>query len=236
MLGRTLGTIGDVGPASDGEQQPSLIDRRRAQARRRPSEAYLRRRHDLELAAAAVMRRKGYHAMTLRDIADEVGTDRASVYYYIAGKEELLADLVLAALLENAAEFAAIAQSTATAGAKVRACMAVLMRQFDRHFPYLYVWIHQDFATLDGIDRSKLERLVELSQQEFEFIEELVGEAIGSGEFSTTLPVGVVTQSIVGLVAWTHRWYEPGRGLPPQHLADGLADIALVGLIRRTDH
>jgi TetR/AcrR family transcriptional regulator, cholesterol catabolism regulator len=76
----------------------------------------------------------------------------------------------------------------------------------------------------------RLERIVDLSQRGFEFIEHLVGEGIAAGEFVTPLPAGVVAQSPVGLVAWTFRWYEPGHTPSADQLADGLADIALRGL------
>jgi hypothetical protein len=68
----------------DSAPARSRIERRRREAREQPSESYLRRRHELELAAA-VMRRKGFHGMTLRDLADEVGEKRAGIYYYVAG-------------------------------------------------------------------------------------------------------------------------------------------------------
>jgi AcrR family transcriptional regulator len=221
--------VSTPGDASTAPTQ-SRIDRRRREAREQPSESYLRRRGELELAAAAVMRRKGFHDMTLRDLANEVGAERASIYYYVAGKEELLADMVLRALLENQAALHEIGARQASAAEKIRACIRVLMGQFDRHFPYLYIWVHQDLGRFEGIDKTELDRIVDLSQREFEFIERLVGEGVAAGEFVTSLPVGVVAQSLIGLVAWTYRWYEPGHTLSADLLADGLADIALRGL------
>lgn len=214
--------------AGDGTQ--SRIDRRRKQARKEPSAAYLRRRGELELAAAAVMKRKGFQDMTLGDLADEVGSDRASIYYYVGGKEELLADMVLNALLENEAALLDIASRGGSSADKLRGFIRVLMEQFDRHFPYLYIWVHQDLSRVEGIRQSELDRIVDLSQREFEFIERAVQEGVASGEFVTALPVGVVAQSIVGLVAWTYRWYEPGHALSADRLAEGLADLALSGL------
>jgi AcrR family transcriptional regulator len=177
-----------------------------------------------------VMRRKGFHDMTLRDLADEVGAERASIYYYVAGKEELLADMVLRALLENQAALGEISARQASAAEKIRAGIRVLMSAFDRHFPYLYIWVHEDLSHFEGIDKDVLDRIVDLSQREFEFIERLVGEGAAAGEFVTSLPVGIVAQSLIGLVAWTFRWYEPGHTLSADQLADGLADIALRGL------
>jgi AcrR family transcriptional regulator len=208
----------------------SRIDRRRTEARKQPSESYLRRRRELELAAASVMRRKGFHDMTLRDIADEIGGDRATIYYYVAGKEELLADMVLHALLENQESFAEIAQHTGPAADKIRSCIRVLMEQFDRHFPYLYIWVHQDLSRFEGIKQAELDRLIDLSQGEFEFVERLIRDGIASGELESPLPAGIVAQSIIGLVAWTYRWYEPGHRLTAGRLADGLADMVLRGL------
>ena len=168
--------------------------------------------------------------MTLRDLADEVGAERASIYYYVAGKEELLADMVLRALLENHAALDEVVARPEPAADRIRACIRLLMGQFDRHFPYLYIWVHEDLSRFDGIDQSTMDQIIDLSQREFEFIEHLVGEGIAAGEFATALPVGIVAQSVIGLVAWTFRWYEPGHTLSADQLADGLADIALRGL------
>lgn len=217
-------------PRADDAGGQSRIDRRRAEARKQPSESYLRRRHALELAAAAVMRRKGFHDMTLQDLAEEVGTDRASIYYYVAGKEELLADMVLRALIENQQALDEIAKRKDSAAEGLRACIRLFMGQFDRHFPYLYIWVQQDLSRCAGIKQQELDRLIDLSQREFDFVERLIGQGIAAGEFTTALPLGVVAQSIIGLVAWTYRWYEPGHGLDAAKLADGLADIALHGL------
>lgn len=181
-----------------GAEAGSHIDRRRSKARKRPSEEYLRRRAELELAATTVMRRKGFHDMTLRDVAEELGTDRASIYYYVAGKAELLADLVHRALLESDEDLTKVSTSEQSAADKLRAGIGVLMRRYDRHFPYLYNWVHEDFSRFGGMRQSDLDPIIDLSQRQFEFIEGFVQEAVTSGEFTTTLPVGVVAQSIIG--------------------------------------
>lgn len=224
-----------MGTASEDDtgDAGSSIDRRRRKARKRPSEAYLRRRTELEFAATAVMRRKGFHDMTLRDIAEELGADRASIYYYVAGKEELLADMVHGALLENDEALTRVAATGQSGADKLRAGINVLMAHYDRHFPYLYIWVHEDLSRFDSIKQSELDAIIDLSQRQFELIESFVAEAVSSGEFTTKLPVGVVAQSIIGLVAWTFRWYEPGHTLSAGDLADGLADIALSGLVTR---
>ena len=79
------------------------IAQRRALAREAGDTDYQQRRAELVAAAARVFRRKGFRAAKLQDIAAEVGIDRASVYYYVSGKDELFQDVVLEAVRDNVA-------------------------------------------------------------------------------------------------------------------------------------
>ena len=72
--------------------------------------------------------------------------------------------------------------------------------------------------------------MIDLSQQGYELVREVIAEGVGNGEFRSALPVGVLAQSAIGLVAWTYRWYEPGHELTAHEIADGLADLLLSGL------
>jgi AcrR family transcriptional regulator len=45
---------------------------------------------EIVAAAAKVFRTKGYHAATVRDIADEVGILKGSLYHHFESKEALL--------------------------------------------------------------------------------------------------------------------------------------------------
>jgi len=61
----------------------------------RPSTARRQQRWDEIVAAAErIFLRKGYAATTVRDIADEVGVQNGSLYYYIETKEDLLYEIL----------------------------------------------------------------------------------------------------------------------------------------------
>jgi len=213
-----------------GHPERSNIDRRRTRARSSPSPAYLNRRRELIDAAARVMSRKGVTETTLGDIAREAGTDRASIYYYVKGKEELLAELLRSALTANTESFREIVAQPGPASAKLRSIVHRWMASYDANFPYLYVWVYEDPSRLQGIDSAVLDEMIDLSQQGYELVREVIAEGVGNGEFRSALPVGVLAQSAIGLVAWTYRWYEPGHDLTAHEIADGLADLLLSGL------
>jgi AcrR family transcriptional regulator len=217
-------------PATPDPAPLSGIDRRRLKARSKPSQAYLDRRRELIEAAARVMSRKGISGTTLNDIAAEAGSDRASVYYYVASKEELLADVLRTATTENVAETERIAYGDAPPLDKLRGIVAAMMRAYDRHYPYLYVWVYEDPSRLEGLGSDAIDEIIDLSQAHFELVREVVADGLRSGALRSSLPAGVLTQTVIGLVAWTFRWYEPGHERTAEQVADGLADLLLAGL------
>jgi TetR/AcrR family transcriptional regulator, cholesterol catabolism regulator len=108
------------GEIGDGRAERSNIDRRRTRARSSPSPTYLNRRKELIDAAARVMSRKGVTETTLGDIAQEAGTDRASIYYYVNGKEERIAEMLRSALTADTESLREIAAGPGPASAKLR--------------------------------------------------------------------------------------------------------------------
>jgi hypothetical protein len=88
--------------------------------------------------------------------------------------------------------------------ASVKLCRIVhrWMASYDAH-PYLYAWVYEDPSRLQGIDSAVLDETIDLSQQGYELVREVIAEGVRGGEFRSVLPVGVLAQSAIGLVAWT---------------------------------
>ena len=78
-------TINDPGTSEQraGEQSTGTkLGERRSSARAEAAPAYRARREEIIAAAGQAFLAKGYRATSFRDIADAVGVDRASLYYY----------------------------------------------------------------------------------------------------------------------------------------------------------
>src|SRR6202012_1971689 len=89
--------------ALTGMGQSSNIGRRRAAAAEGGRENYAGRRAEIASAAAALFRERGYRRTSLAGIADAIGTERASLYYYFSTKEEILNEAVTSLVLANTA-------------------------------------------------------------------------------------------------------------------------------------
>ncbi len=86
----------------------SGISRRRAAALAEGGAAYAERRAEIIATAARIFREKGFRGASLADVAESLGTDRASLYYYIGSKEELFHEIVRGAAEANAQQAEAI--------------------------------------------------------------------------------------------------------------------------------
>src|SRR5690606_1499931 len=77
-----------------GGTQASVIARRRAERRQASGRRSDARWAEIVQGAGKVFRRLGYSQSTLEDVAAEVGINRATLYYYVGTKEELLVALL----------------------------------------------------------------------------------------------------------------------------------------------
>src|SRR5271155_6081792 len=75
---------------------------------------------DIVSAAAKVFRTKGYHAATVRDIADEVGILKGSLYHHFDSKEELLYLVVKEPIAQMYRTISEIAAADGTGTEKLR--------------------------------------------------------------------------------------------------------------------
>src|SRR5258707_7923333 len=112
---------------------------RRSNARSAGGEEYEKRRLVIISAAAAVFREKGYAAANGLDIATKAKMDRASLYYYYAGKQEIFRDMVGEAVTDNVLMAERIAASAETPANQLRQLIEGLFSSYARHYPYLFV-------------------------------------------------------------------------------------------------
>ena len=214
-----------------GVDGASAIARRRCQARREGGPGYLERRQQYLAAAAEVFRTKGYQAASMNDIAVRSGSDRASLYYYFASKQEIFTELVRRAAAENVAHAEAVAADEGRTVQRLRRLIVGLVESYERHYPYLHVYVQEDMRRLpegkSGAD-AELQTLGERYQRAVLAIAE---EGVGSGELRQDVDPAMLTFAVLGAVNWCHRWFVPGRRLTASQIGDSFADILLNGAV-----
>lgn len=202
----------------------SGIARRRAAALSENGPEYASKRSELIRAAAEVFRRKGYANATLNDIAAEVGSDRASLYYYVGSKEELFQECITETVVLNLDRAEAIVRQDIPPREKVRQLIAVLINSQVEHYPYMYVYVQEDMARADSLDNQWARGMVERTRRLERMFIETLADGVKAGEFRPDLSVTLMANSLFGMTQWTHRWWVPTEGAS-RYSADDLIEV-----------
>src|SRR5215831_10201376 len=181
---------------------------------------------DIVSAAAKVFRTKGYHAATVRDIADEVGLLKGSLYHHFDSKEELLYLVVKEPIAQMYRPMAEIAASDGRAGDKLCRAIAAHLEAFDRHYPHLFVYLRER----EAVKRRFREKIGFYPKDYERCWQQILCEGVESGEFRRDLDIQVASYGLLGMLNWLYKWYDPQGRLSVREVAEQFTSLALAGL------
>ncbi len=182
--------------------------------------------------AARVFAHKGYHSTTMRDLAAASGMSLAGMYYYVRGKEELLAriqercfDLVL-----EGGE-AAVAQAGSEPAERLQAFIRHHVTFFAAHMPEMKVLSHEA-ASLSG---EHLRLVATIKRRYVNLLEALLKDAAPD---ETAVDRNAAAYLLFGMMNWIYTWYHANGAIDPERLAGLIARIFLGGFLeaRSTVH
>jgi AcrR family transcriptional regulator len=208
----------------------SRIAQRRTAAIAEGGEAYTAKRAKLIEAAAQVFREKGYTTATINDIAERFGTDRATLYYYVGGKEQLLIECVSEVLDSNLEQGRRIVAGDGTVREKLTALIEITLRSYQDAYPYAYVYIQEDMTHIGSNSTAWAEKLVEKTRAFERLVFDLIEQGVADGSFRADLASSLVANALFGMMNWTHRWFVPGRRYDAQQLADVFLAVLFEGI------
>jgi len=219
-------------PSQPSDAPQSGIARRRQAAKREPNQEYVAKRAALVRAAADAFVEKGYDAVTLNDIAERLGTDRASLYYYVASKEELLQETVQGTIDANVKELERILKLDLSARDRLHQLIVVLVTSYEADYPYSYVYIQEDMRKVGSDDSPWAKQMTRQTRRVEAIAAKLIQEGIAAGELRDDVDPKLAANALFGMVNWTHRWFSPKRKLTAEEVADAFSAIFFDGFAR----
>jgi TetR/AcrR family transcriptional regulator, cholesterol catabolism regulator len=210
-------------PASD-------IARRRTERRLASGRKSDARWQQIVDGAAKVFQRLGYAQATLEDVAVEVGINRATLYYYVGTKEELLVSLLhkpiegMRAGLEAIVAEGRPARETLERG--LRAYVAAMADS-----PELFVFLGENIhKVMSGREASDIQHNADAYGR---ILAGVIAKGAKAGEFRRDVDPQLAMLGIIGMFNWTYRWFDPaGRKTLPE-VGDVFIDLALSSLTPR---
>jgi len=176
-------------------------------------------------AAAAVFAEHGVDGTSIKDVSELIGVPRATLYYYFAGKEDILAFL-LQSLLDDIAR--RVADALASGEAAIHRLRAVLATQLE------VLGANPDAAQLLVANLGRVGRLSDIASAVDAAFHEPVRDLLAAGAADGSLrPVNVerTASAIFGAVALVGLHEILFRGaLDPSEVLEDVEELLLRGL------
>ncbi len=185
----------------------------------------LSRKEQVIRKAAELFREKGYAASSMRDLAQKLGIEAASLYSHIKSKEEILQSLCFDMAGEFRKSLEEVEKTKGPASEKLRrgiighievmakdlTASAVFMNEH-RHLsqPYLRQFL---LLRINYINRFK----------------DIIAEGIESGEFKD-IDKKLAVMTLFSSLNWMPQWYDPQSNIVPESLGQQLSDMLVNGL------
>ena len=211
-------------------KKESVIEKRRAAAEADPA-AYALKRREIADAAVRVFDRMGFQKASISAVAQEMKTDRSTLYNYINSKEELFDEVVRAVVERNLELVLKIAKSNVQPRRKIRDMITALMTSYGEHYPLFYIYIRENLSHVSDARSDWSHDMREMNHQTTEAMIAVIEEGFADGSFRKVGSAQVVAFGIFGVIGWTHRWFRPGHGnVSAEEIGKTYAELVLNGL------
>jgi AcrR family transcriptional regulator len=206
----------------------SGIEERRNAALSEGSAPYLARREEIIRAGADVFRQQGYESATLLDVARVLGTDRASLYYYVGSKEEILQQIVRDALARVLEDAETIHRSRASAPDKIKAFITSMVSNYAENYPHMSIYT-EDLRRIAHEDSEWSVDVIDRTRRYEQIVKAVLVKGQKDGSFRKDMPVQLIMLSLFGMINWMHRWYRPDFEHSAQEISETFTQIFLNG-------
>lgn len=185
------------------------------------------RKQQVITTAEQLFSAKGYLATSVRDLAEALEIEAASLYSHVKSKEELLWSIADRCADEFFNQVKPIADSEIKTEEKLTrmivAHVSVICNNLEASAVFLREWRHlsEPLKSEYAQRRSDYEKL----------FRKVIRQGIEENLFKH-YDEGFSTRTILSAINWTHTWYRPDGELGPQEVGENLSSFLLSGLVR----
>src|SRR5437764_2786290 len=177
-------------------------------------------------AAVQLFAEYGYHAATMRDIAQIAGIQAASIYYHYPSKQALLVEIMESHMRQLNANLERIVSKPH----KVQQCLyEAIANHIHLHTTYKseFFIIDTEIRALEGKNRSFI---VAMRDQYEALLQSLLLEGIEQGILRRT-DVKVSSYAIIAMCTEVAKWFRPGGRLSVQQVIDIYSQMVTEGML-----
>lgn len=186
----------------------------------------LSRKEQVIRKAAELFKEKGYAAASMRDLAQMLGIEAASLYSHIKSKEEILRTLCFDMAAEFRVSLDEVEKQNVSASEKLRRGIIGHIQVMSRDLTASAVFMNEHRHLSQPFLRDFLLLRINYINRFKKIIED--GEK--SGEFKNTIDKKLAVMTLFSSLNWMPMWYDPMGAIEPVELGLQLADMLVNGL------
>jgi AcrR family transcriptional regulator len=175
--------------------------------------------------AASMFREKGFPATSMRDLAESVGIEAASLYNHIQSKSEILQQIIFRISDDCNQHMEELDNSDASSLKKVESIIRfhiqMMLQRFEDYHVMINEWIHLEAQPLNDFisqRRAYVQRL-----------ESIINKGIENGEIKPILPY-VAVLTILSAVRGLEFWHRSQKNYSPEELEENMVSYLIRGL------
>lgn len=189
--------------------------------------ASLDRKTQIVQAAERLFNERGYLATSVRDLAEELGMEAASLYSHFKSKDDILWTIADRCASEFFDKIRPISESPLHTQKKLTdmiiAHIGVITRNINAAAVFFREWRH--------IAEPRRSEYALLRNEYEEIFRRVVRKGIEENLFKH-YDEGFSTRTIMSALNWTHTWYRADGELTSEEIGQHLAGILMNGLVR----
>jgi AcrR family transcriptional regulator len=174
--------------------------------------------------AAQLFNEKGFHAVSLDEVAERLNVTKPTLYYYVKNKDEILAECVRSGLELMQEAIARSDKAGGTAIDKLMAAMRTYAEIVTMDFGKCLIRVGED--PLPPESRREVRRLKAEIDREFRH---LIEQGIAEGSLRDVDPK-LAAFTLAGALSWIGRWYRADGELSPDQIAERCIGVLMGGL------
>jgi len=177
------------------------------------------------LRASAMFREKGFPATSMRDLAEAVGIEAASLYNHIQSKSEILQEIVFRIANDCNVHLESLDESKLSSIQKIESLIRfhvqMMLNRFDDYTVMINEWIHLSepyFTNFTTQRRNYVQKM-----------EAIIADGIREKEMNPVLPY-VATLTILSSVRGLEFWHRSGKKVSTETMEDNMVSHLISGL------
>ncbi len=172
--------------------------------------ANLTRKEQVIRSAAQLFREKGYAASSMRDLAQKLGIEAASLYSHIKSKEEILQSLCFDMATEFRKSLEEVEKQKLSPSERLRKGIIGHIQVMAKDLTASAVFMND----INYINRFK----------------SMIEDGIRTGQFKESIDKKLAVMTLFSSLNWMPMWYDPKSDIDPTELGQQLSDMLVNGL------